>query len=37
MEEMEYYTFVVNDTLTQLAHALGIYVAALSAYWIFVS
>lgn len=33
MQDAEYAKFVLKDSAAQLAHALGIYAVALTAYW----
>jgi hypothetical protein len=37
MPEAEYAKFVLRDSAIQLAHALGIYAVALTAYWTLVA
>jgi hypothetical protein len=37
MQDAEYAKFVLKDSAVQLAHAVGIYVVALTAYWTLVS
>jgi hypothetical protein len=36
MDDKEYSEFVMTDTLKSVAQAVGIYVVALGAYWIFI-
>jgi len=33
MQDAEYAKFVLKDSAVQLAHAVGIYAVALTAYW----
>jgi hypothetical protein len=35
MTDIEYAKFIVEDTCVNLLHAVAIYAAALTAYWIF--
>jgi hypothetical protein len=36
MTDFEFGKFIVIDTLQNLAYALGVYVVALGAYWMFI-